>query len=79
MVRFAGKRLTGTLTSPNVIVPDQNGRTPPFSSPVILDSERWAVERLPPVRFVVRDFVALLGSAFSFLQGRNALGKYTIE
>src|ERR1043165_4303047 len=31
--RCAGNRLTGTLTSPNVSVPDQNGRPPPpFSS-----------------------------------------------
>src|ERR1043165_2330022 len=30
--RDAGNRLTGTLTSPNVNVPDQNGRPPAFSS-----------------------------------------------
>src|SRR5829696_1166796 len=30
--RAAGNRLTGTLTSPNVSVPDQNGRPPAFSS-----------------------------------------------
>src|SRR5215217_2217004 len=31
-VRAAGNKLTGTLTSPNVNVPDQNGRPPAFSS-----------------------------------------------
>src|SRR5574338_897748 len=30
--RAAGNKLTGTLTSPNVSVPDQNGRPSPFSS-----------------------------------------------
>src|SRR5688572_29238898 len=30
--RAAGKRLTGTLTNPNVKVPDQNGLPPAFSS-----------------------------------------------
>src|SRR5215216_3095326 len=30
--RAAGNRLTGTLTRPNVSVPDQNGRPPAFSS-----------------------------------------------
>src|ERR1044071_529239 len=30
--RDAGNKLTGTLTSPNVSVPDQNGRPPAFSS-----------------------------------------------
>src|SRR6185369_7387613 len=30
--RVAGNKLTGTLTSPNVNVPDQNGRPPAFSS-----------------------------------------------
>src|SRR5215217_4357297 len=30
--RVAGNKLTGTLTSPNVSVPDQNGRPPAFSS-----------------------------------------------
>src|SRR6185369_12731222 len=30
--RCAGNKLTGTLTSPNVNVPDQNGRPPAFSS-----------------------------------------------
>src|SRR5215216_3410395 len=30
--RAAGNRLTGTLTSPNVSVPDQNGLPPAFSS-----------------------------------------------
>src|SRR5687768_3635688 len=30
--RAAGNRLTGTLTSPNVNVPDQNGLAPAFSS-----------------------------------------------
>src|SRR5689334_15251095 len=30
--REAGNKLTGTLTSPNVSVPDQNGRPPAFSS-----------------------------------------------
>src|SRR3954468_14936353 len=30
--RLAGNKLTGTLTSPNVNVPDQNGRPPAFSS-----------------------------------------------
>src|SRR6185369_13728703 len=31
-VRCAGNKLTGTLTRPNVNVPDQNGRPPAFSS-----------------------------------------------
>src|SRR5215217_996643 len=31
-VRVAGNKLTGTLTSPNVNVPDQNGRPAAFSS-----------------------------------------------
>src|SRR4029078_7455071 len=31
-VRATGNKLTGTLTSPNVSVPDQNGRPPAFSS-----------------------------------------------
>jgi hypothetical protein len=30
--RAAGKRFTGTLTNPNVNVPDQNGLAPEFSS-----------------------------------------------
>jgi hypothetical protein len=30
--RAAGKRLTGTLTNPNVNVPDQNGLPPALSS-----------------------------------------------
>jgi hypothetical protein len=32
LVLFAGKRFTGTLTSPKVNVPDQNGRGVPCSS-----------------------------------------------
>ena len=71
VVRVAGNRLTGTLTSPNVMVPDQNGRTPEFSSPVTVDSE---------VRFpFLLAFELLLGSVFSFLQSGNALSEYAIE
>ena len=53
------------------MVPDQNGRTPEFSSPVTLDSE---------VRFpFLLAFELLLGSVFSFLQSGNALSEYAIE
>ena len=63
VLRVAGNRLTGTLTSPNVMVPDQNGRTPEFSSAVTLDSERCVVVRFP----FLLVFELLLGSVFSFL------------
>src|SRR6185437_6072289 len=65
LLLLAGKRLTGTLTSPNVSVPDQNGRDPdcsPFSSSLF--------------RFA---FVARLGSAFLLSQRPQALLEYAVE
>src|SRR6185369_1400815 len=65
-VRAAGNKLTGTLTSPNVNVPDQNGRPPAFSSSC--GSALLLLARLP------------LGGTFLLLSQRlNALCEHIIE
>src|SRR4051812_41766396 len=65
LLLFAGKRFTGTLTSPNVSVPDQNGRGP-FDSSV--------GSALPFVFLVAR-----LGSAFLLFQRTQALLQYAVQ
>src|SRR5258706_9339250 len=62
---LAGKRLTGTLTSPKVSVPDQNGRDPDCSP---LSSSLFCVA-----------FVARLGSPFFLSQPPQALLQYAVQ
>src|SRR6185295_12787221 len=65
LLLLAGKRLTGTLTSPKVSVPDQNGRDAdcsPLSSSLCCFA-----------------FVARLGSAFLLSQRPQALLEYAVE
>src|SRR6185503_9149010 len=65
LLLFAGKRLTGALTSPKVSVPDQNGRAPDCSP---LSSSMFCFT-----------FVARLGSAFLLSQRPQALLENAVE
>src|SRR5688572_1382863 len=87
--RAAGKRLTGTLTRPNVNVPDQNGLAPAVSSStgsgfrLVLAS----VSLLLPSALSVLEFISatasivrfVLGSALLLLQRRNTLRQYITQ
>src|SRR5689334_8682545 len=67
--RAAGNRLTGTLTRPNVNVPDQNGLPPALSSSA-------AGCCLRAVRAISS---CASSSAFVLLQSRNALREHIVE
>src|SRR5690242_21780342 len=79
--REAGNKLTGTLTSPNVNVPDQNGRPPAFSSSgsavlrVVLGS---AFLLLPQRLDALREHAverSRLGFGFDRFQARRKIGR----
>src|ERR1700730_798224 len=64
LLLLAGKRFTGTLTSPNVRVPDQNGRGPDCS----------------PLSSLLSFFLLVrLGSAFLLSQRLQTFLKYAVK